>query len=124
MIVDDNEVNVAVLEELLEDDYELSCVLSGEAAIAAAPAFMPDMLLLDVMMPGMDGYATCRWFRAHETLSDTLVVLMSANAMADDKETGLQSGADVYITKPFNLRTLAETIAEMLSSARVKTRSA
>ena len=63
LIVDDNPVNLAVFEELLEEDYETLSVESGEQAMAVAPDFEPDLVLLDVMMPGIDGYETCRRIR-------------------------------------------------------------
>ena len=59
LIVDDNPTNVAILEEILEDDYILETALSGEEALEIAPVFRPALILLDIMMPGIDGYETC-----------------------------------------------------------------
>ena len=111
LIVDDCPVNVSVLEAFLDDEfYETLSVESGDKAIDLAPQFQPDLVLLDVMMPGIDGYDTCRWFRSHPTLKNTRVIMVSANAMQADIERGMQAGADDYVTKPFDVHLLSESI--------------
>ena len=114
LIVDDNELNLAILEELLSDNYETVSAESGEQAISVAPVFKPDLVLLDVMMPGIDGYETCRWIRAHPELNAIKVIMVSAKASPVDIERGLEAGADEYITKPFDVDALSESVRKHL----------
>ncbi len=102
LIVDDNAHNVAILEELLGDDYHLRTAPSGEEALAIALEFSPAVILLDIMMPGIDGYETCRRIRATPRLRHTKIILVSARAMVEERLRGYEAGADDYITKPFD----------------------
>jgi signal transduction histidine kinase len=102
LIVDDHPTNIAILEEILGDDYPLKTATCGEEALAIAPDFQPALILLDIMMPGIDGYETCRRLRAHPTLSHTQIIMVSAKAMVSERLQGYEAGADDYITKPFD----------------------
>jgi signal transduction histidine kinase len=102
LIVDDHPTNVALLEDILGDDYLLATATSGEAALAIAADFQPALVLMDIMMPGLDGYETCRRLRAHATLRATKIILVSAKAMLAERLHGYEAGADDYITKPFD----------------------
>ncbi len=102
LLVDDNPTNIAILEEILEEDYQVAIAMCGEEALAAAPDFRPDMILLDVMMPGIDGYETCRQIRANPTLKNTKIIMVSAKALVSERLQGYEAGANDYITKPFN----------------------
>lgn len=102
LVVDDNEINLAIMQEILGDDYELALASSGEEALTVAGEFMPDLILLDVMMPGIDGYETCRRLRANPKFSQVKVIIVSARAMQSEREQGYNAGADDYVTKPFN----------------------
>ncbi|MCP4751172.1 MAG: hybrid sensor histidine kinase/response regulator [Proteobacteria bacterium] len=101
LIVDDNLTNQKVLKVILASDYDLETADSGEEALEKVYQFSPDMVLLDIMMPGIDGYEVCRRIRADESISDTKILLISAKAMLDDRLKGYDVGADDYITKPF-----------------------
>ena len=118
LAVDDNPTNIAVLEELLEETYELRTARTGEEAVQCAPAFSPDLILLDIMMPGMDGYEACRLFRAEPALRRTKIVMVSAKAMTAERLQGYEAGADDYITKPFNT---TELLAKVKVYLRLKT---
>ncbi len=85
LAVDDNPTNLAVLEDLLADDYDLRTAATGDEALQCAPAFRPDLILLDIMMPGIDGYETCRRLRAESDLRHTKIVMVSAKAMATER---------------------------------------
>ena len=74
LAVDDNPTNIAILEELLSDDYELATAASGEEALEVADTFRPDLVLLDIMMPGIDGYETCQKMRTDPVLQGTKIV--------------------------------------------------
>jgi len=102
LAVDDDPNNIAILEELLEDHYDLKTSSNGEQALEIAPAFLPDVIFLDIMMPGMDGYEVCRRLREHHTLKDTKIIMLSARAMRAELFEGFRVGADDYITKPFD----------------------
>ena len=106
LIVDDYPDNVEILEGVLCKDYQLATANSGEEALAIAPSFRPDLILLDVMMPGMDGYDSCRQLRALMSLQHTKIVMVSAKAMASERLKGYEAGADDYITKPFDVEEL------------------
>lgn len=101
LAVDDDPNNIAILEELLDDNYELKISSNGEQALEIAREFLPDMILLDIMMPGLDGYEVCRRLREHHTLKDTKIIMLSARAMNSEQLEGYRAGADDYITKPF-----------------------
>lgn len=116
LIVDDNPMNLAVLEELLSDDYETVSAESGEEAISLATEFKPDLVMLDAMMPGIDGYEILCWIRCHPELKAIKVIMVSAKASKADIEQGLTLGADEYITKPFDIRLVDKAISKQLNS--------
>ncbi len=102
LIVDDHPTNVAVLQELLEDEYELETASSGEECLEKVREFGPDVILLDLMMPGIDGYETCRRIKSAPYGELSQVVLVSAKATAESRVEGYKAGADDYIIKPFD----------------------
>ncbi len=101
LIVDDSSENLHVLSELLRTDYRVLAATSGEACLEVANRELkPDLILLDVMMPGMDGYAVLARLRENPHTQDIPVIFLTALADAGDEEHGLQLGAADYITKP------------------------
>jgi len=102
LVVDDNETNLAIVEEMLEHDYEVRTAHSCREALKVVQKFTPGVVLLDVMMPGIDGYETCRLLRAESRLRDTTIIMVSAKAMPSEQQSGYAAGADDYITKPFD----------------------
>ncbi len=102
LIVDDNLINVDILQENLADDYPLEVAVFGQEALDKAVVFKPDIILLDIMMPGMDGYEVCRKIRSIPGLYFTKIIMLSAKAMDSEKIEGYEAGADDYIVKPFN----------------------
>jgi signal transduction histidine kinase len=101
LIVDDDRTNVLILEEILGREFEIKSVFDGELALGTAGDFKPDVILLDIMMPNCDGYEVCTRFRQKPELAFTKIILLSAKSMLDDRLKGYQSGADDFITKPF-----------------------
>ncbi len=98
LVVDDDPVNRMVLEELLEDQpYQVKMAESGQEALAIARQFKPDVVLLDIMMPGIDGYTTCRQLRGDESCQDTKIMFFSAKAMMNSMLVGVASGGDDYV---------------------------
>ncbi len=112
LIVDDNATNVAILEEILSDGYDLADVSTGEECLEIADAFRPDLILLDIMMAGIDGYETCRRLRESDEEHRTKIIMVSAKAALSERLHGYEAGADDYITKPFDEE-------ELLSKVRV-----
>ena len=101
LIVDDDPLNVDIIKEILGDKYYYKVAYSGEEALDIAEHFHADIILLDIMMPDMDGYEVCRKCRMNEQLSLTKIILISAKQMLEDRLEGYRAGADDYLTKPF-----------------------
>jgi diguanylate cyclase (GGDEF)-like protein len=102
LIVDDNPANLGVLSDLLDDaGFEVWVAQNGESAIAKVERTLPDLILLDIMMPGIDGFTTCSHLKANTATQDIPIIFMSALSDTIDKVKGLSIGAVDYITKPF-----------------------
>ena len=112
LIVDDDS-NIADLISLylMKECYETRIVGDGEAALAAVSAFEPDLILLDLMLPGMDGYQVCREVRSSK---DTPIIMLSAKGEIFDKVLGLEMGADDYMEKPFDSKELVARVKAVL----------
>jgi DNA-binding response OmpR family regulator len=105
LIVDDNIVNRKLLFGILQKEgYELLEAPDGEEAIKAAVRSLPDLILLDIMMPKKDGYEVCRELKSDNRFKAIPIVFLSAKAEVEDKIRGLELGAADYVTKPFDRR--------------------
>jgi len=102
LIVDDTPTNIQVLAENLRADYRLKVATSGQAALDIVRSAKPDLILLDVMMAGMDGYEVCRRLKANPDTQGIPVIFVTARNDAQDEEQGLKLGAMDYIAKPFH----------------------
>ncbi|MBD3321519.1 MAG: response regulator [Chitinivibrionales bacterium] len=102
MIVDDTEANIDILVETLGDEYEVSVAMDGESALQDIAENRPDLILLDIMMPGMDGYEVCEALKVEEDTKNIPVVFLTAMSEEHDEAKGLALGAVDYITKPFS----------------------
>jgi DNA-binding response OmpR family regulator len=102
LAVDDDPNNITIIEELLGDNYDLKIAASGQEALEIAQNFRPDIILLDNMMPGMNGYEICRRLRQRYTSEQVKIIMVSARAMESECLEGYKAGADDYITKPFD----------------------
>ncbi len=118
ILVADDEPNIVLsLEFLLKQaGFRVRTVSDGEAALAAIAQEPPDLVLLDVMIPGRDGYAVCQEIRANPAWRDMRIVMLTAKGGDIQREKGLSLGADEYVTKPFSTRELVERIRGMLGS--------
>ncbi|MBU3916943.1 response regulator [bacterium] len=110
LIVDDDPMNIDILMDDLEDLYILKSADSGEEALKIIPEFCPDLVLLDIMMSGIDGYEVCRRIRADKKYNSIKIILISGRAMENERQKGYQMGADDYVTKPFEVEELVEKI--------------
>lgn len=102
LIVDDDVVNIEVLNAVLEDDYEICFATSGEEAIRIALALLPDLILLDVLMPGIDGYEVCRRLKEDPLVADVPIIFVTGLGDQEAEMRGLLLGAIDYITKPIS----------------------
>lgn len=118
LIVEDHADIRQLIRMTLEfDDFDVHEAVDGPSGLAAAAALRPDVLLLDVMMPGgIDGLEVCRRVRADPLLAHTRVLLLSARGKLQDRERGLQAGADAYMVKPFSPMELLQVIADVLKA--------
>lgn len=121
LIVDDEPVNLAVLAELLRPEYRVRATTSGaDALVVAALSPRPDLILLDVMMPRMDGYEVLRRLQAAAETRDVPVIFLTALAAPSDEEQGLAAGAVDYITKPIKPVVLHARVKTQLEAARAR----
>lgn len=118
LVVDDNQANVDLLDALLSSrGYNLFKAYSGEDALKMVEDVLPHVILLDVMMPKMDGYEVCRRLKAKDTTRFIPVIMLTALSDIDDKIKGIEAGADDFISKPFQR---PELLARVKSLVRVK----
>jgi len=116
LVVDDEESIVDLLRSYLtRDGFQVETAMDGPAALAKARAFHPDVVVLDIMLPGLDGLEVLRQLRAE---SQVYVVMLTAKSEEADKVVGLSVGADDYVTKPFSPRELAARIRAILRRGR------
>ena len=101
LVVDDTPTNLLIMEEILSERYQLVTVSSGEEALKVVGNFRPDLILMDIMMPGMSGYDVCRSIRDDAELRNTKIIMVSAKALVSERLEGYRAGANDYITKPF-----------------------
>jgi len=102
LVVDDVPENLKLLVEMMSDLYYVRPVTSGKLALSVSKSMPPDLILLDINMPGMDGFETCKQLKAEEKTKDIPVIFLSANMDKDKIVTGFELGAVDYITKPFH----------------------
>lgn len=115
MIVDDDPSIVVALEFLMEQNgYEVEVARSGEEAIESIPKFQPDLILLDIMLPGIDGYEVCEILRLKPEWRNIRVVFLTAKGSEEDIARGLVLGADAYIVKPFTNQNIVDAVNDLL----------
>ncbi|MBU0961888.1 MAG: response regulator [Proteobacteria bacterium] len=118
LIVDDNaDSRELVMKILRNKNYQLSDAIDGEDALIKINADKPDLILMDISMPKIDGYELTRRIKSQKDLCDIKVVALTAHAMKGDKEKALASGCLGYITKPINVRIFGEQIEIFLNSS-------
>lgn len=118
LVVDDDVEVAKSIEASLRKHYQVFVVYSGIEAIKEARRHRPDMIVLDVVMPGMDGIATCRELRLDPALADVPILFLTALGRPEDRVAGFRAGADDYLTKPFNLEELQLRISAVLRRVR------
>src|SRR4030095_8051788 len=120
LIVDDNPTNVKVLQtRLAAEGYEVITAADGDEGLATARQQTPDLILLDVMMPKLDGFEVCRQLRADAGFPFTPIIMVTAMADSRDVVAGLEAGGDEYLTKPVDHAALAARVNSMLRIKRL-----
>jgi DNA-binding response OmpR family regulator len=119
LIVDDEPSIVLSLQFLLSrEGYEVEVAHDGESALELAARRPPDLVVLDLMLPGMDGYEVCRRLRESPATASTRIVVVTARGREAERVRGLEEGADAYVTKPFSTRDLIATVGRFLGRSR------
>ena len=118
VLIADDEANIVISLEFLmkREGHRVTVARDGEAALAAIRAERPDLVLLDVMMPGKSGFEVCQAVRADESLAGVKILMLSAKGRDTDIAKGQALGADAYMTKPFSTKELAEKVRELLGA--------
>jgi two-component system, sensor histidine kinase and response regulator len=117
LVVDDDPDSLDIVRTFLESrGYDVSTATDGRAGLAKLDEVRPALVLLDVMMPGMDGWEVARIIKNHPDLGDTRVVMLTARSGFSDKQEGLRAGADDYIVKPIRLDELATRVEKNLQA--------
>ncbi len=116
LLVDDAKANLDILVEGLKADHKLSLALNGEMALQAASRTPPDLVLLDIMMPGMDGYEVCRRLRQMPETADVPIMFLSSLEEVQNKTRGFEAGANDYLTKPFDMLEVKARVRSLLKA--------
>ncbi|MBP7937676.1 MAG: fused response regulator/phosphatase [Phycisphaerae bacterium] len=116
LIVDDVKANVDVLVQALRNDHKLSVALDGEAALRSVEKNPPDLVLLDIVMPGLDGYEVCRRLRATSATQDIPVMFLSSLEEVRNKTLGFEVGGNDYLTKPFEILEVKARVRSLLKA--------
>jgi len=102
LVVDDTETNIDILMDILGDEYDVVVAMDGEGALEAVDDDTPDLILLDIMMPDIDGFEVCKRLKNNPDTAGIPIIFLSALAEDEDKQKGLDLGAVDFITKPFD----------------------
>jgi len=115
LVIEDNEQNLYLIRYILEDcGYEVFAALNGKDGIERAAALLPDLILLDIQLPVMDGYAVARHLRRNPELAETPIVAVTSYAMPGDREKAMEAGCTGYIEKPIDPDTFETQVGRYL----------
>jgi CheY-like chemotaxis protein len=117
LIIEDNPLNVELASDLLQaSGYRVHSTRTAEDGIRMARELLPDLVLMDISLPGMDGLCATRTLKNDPSTSHLTVVGLTAHAMLGDEGTALQSGCDGYLTKPIDTRTFVSTVTQFIKN--------
>jgi len=118
LVIEDDELNLKLVKEMLRlRNYRTIEAMDAETGIQMARRHKPDLILMDIHLPKMDGLSATRIIKSDENLKQIPIVALTALAMADDREKALEAGCDDYVTKPFRLQNLLKAIDQLLDSS-------
>lgn len=114
LVIEDDQIVVHTIERILRKEYRVRVATSGVEGLQAARREIPDLVILDVIMPGMDGFTVCKEMRQDVLLSEIPILFLTAKTRDEDRITGLSAGADDYLGKPFNIDELLLRVKAIL----------
>jgi CheY-like chemotaxis protein len=114
LIVEDSELNRDLLVQIFEDDYDLGVAVDGETAVRLASTSKPDLILMDIGLPGISGLDAVRAIRADRGLPRMPIVAVSSGVMPGDRERALEAGCDDFVAKPINDEPLVALVRSLL----------
>lgn len=117
LIVEDIEFNLDLLVQLLEENYEILTAADGAAGIASAEHEHPDLIIMDLSLPGVDGWEATRQIKTNPTLQHIPIIALSSHAMRGDEEKARQAGCDDYLSKPLDEDLLFEKLTQFLGES-------
>jgi CheY-like chemotaxis protein len=120
VVADDEPFILSALQDTLSEDYSVTTASSGSEAIKAVQRVLPDLVILDVMMPDMDGLEACKLLKKDRLTSGIPVILLTAKGQITDIEKGFKSGADAYVVKPFSPARLIEKVEEIFEKVEMR----
>jgi len=118
LVIDDNVDMRHYIRDVLSSDYHVIQAQDGNKGVAKALKFKPAIILCDIMMPGKDGYEVCRILKSNQITENTPIILLTACSLEEQKTRGYECGADAYLQKPFNLKTLKVRIKNLVEKSR------
>ena len=124
LVVDDDELVAQTIEHALRREYQVGVVYSAIEALKVARRTNPDLIILDILMPGMDGFEACRELRRDPVLKSVPILFLTALGRVEDRIEGFEAGADDYLTKPFDIRELMLRVKAILRRGMAEGREA
>ena len=120
ILIAEDEPNIVISLEFLmrEAGYDVAVANNGTDAVDLAEKLRPDLVVLDVMLPAVNGFEVCRRIRESPTTRDVRVLMLTARGRESEMEKGLAAGANAYMTKPFSTKELVDAVASLLGAAR------
>jgi len=116
LVIEDHEDNRRIMRDLLTSaGYEVIEAVTGEEGVTAAETHRPDLILMDVQLPGLDGYEATRRIKANPSLQKVPIIIVTSYALSGDDVKAFEAGCDAYVSKPFSPRELLAKIREFLS---------
>jgi CheY-like chemotaxis protein len=120
LLVEDSRLNLVIMEELLGDEFELSIVMNGEEALEVAPDILPDLILLDIILPGIDGFKVLQQLRSDQKTADIPVIFLTGRDDEEDRIKGQDLGCFAFIQKPFQPEDVLQSIHDGLQLCGMK----
>lgn len=120
VVADDEPFILSALQDTLSEDYAVYTASNGKEAIKTVEKVQPDLVILDVMMPEMDGLEACKQLKKNKETSSIPIIILTAKGQITDIEKGFKSGADAYVVKPFSPARLIEKVEEIFEKVEMR----